>query len=434
MPWAFLAVSLVGALFTLNAYRPSRNQYLMAISFFPGWITSELALFHIGWQLVATVLFATLGALEAWPGWVGLAVSLVSWWFLARSVWDTGAVHSAAAEALEDVFGEDYVVPIEERLHLPGDKGRWRHLLMPFGFKDHRVQVVRDIPFARGLGRDLHLDLVLPRDPDRRAGGAPVLLHVHGGAWVVGFKDRQGMPLMTHLAARGWVCVNIDYRLSPMATFPDHLVDVKKGLAWIRANIADHGGDPDFVVVTGGSAGAHLTTLTALTANDPEYQPGFEEVDTSVRAAIPFYGIYDFTNRLGHMPDRWVSDFLAPLVMKTGLEDDPEAYRKASPLDRVHADAPPFLVVHGTRDNLSPIEDAREFVARLSAVSRNPVAYIEVPGGHHAFDVFHCGRSRAAVDAVTRFVLSVREGHVVSSNEAVGSAQETAVGQTQRGA
>jgi len=406
--WIFLVVSVAGALFTLNAYRPSRNQYLMALSFFPAWLTSELALVHVIWQGVATALFVSAGALDQWPGWVGLATTLVSWFFLLRMVRDSASSQRAAAEALSEVFEQGVLDGISDQLHDPADKGRLRRVLLPFGFKDRRVRVERGIPFARGLGRDLTLDIVEPRQPGH---GRPVLLHIHGGAWVLGFKERQAMPLMTHLAARGWVCVNIDYRLSPMATFPDHLVDVKRAIAWIRHNIEARGGDPDFIVATGGSAGGHLTALCALTANDPEYQPGFEDVDTTVAAAVPFYGIYDFTNRFGTMPDRWVDRFIAPIVMKTGLVDDPEAYRKASPIDRVHVDAPPFLVVHGTADNLAPIEDAREFVGRLRDVSRNPVGFIEVPRGHHAFDMFYCGRGNAAVAAVTQFVLSVRSQH-----------------------
>ncbi len=109
--------------------------------------------------------------------------------------------------------------------------------------------------------------------PTRRP-GAPVLLQIHGGAWVIGNKDQQGMPLMYHLADKGWVCVAINYRLSPRATWPDHLVDCKRALAWIREHIAEYGGDPDYVVVTGGSAGGHLTAMMGLTANDPAYQPG----------------------------------------------------------------------------------------------------------------------------------------------------------------
>ncbi len=105
--------------------------------------------------------------------------------------------------------------------------------------------------------------------------------------------------MLSHLAANGWVCFNLNYRLSPGATFPDHLVDLKAGLAWIREHADQWGIDPNFIAVTGGSAGGHLAALMGLTANDPEYQPGFEDADTSLQAAVPIYGVYDFTSRLG---------------------------------------------------------------------------------------------------------------------------------------
>ena len=126
-----------------------------------------------------------------------------------------------------------------------------------------------------------------------------MLFQVHGGGWTMGKKEGQAEPLMAHLAERGWVCVAANYRLSPRATWPDHLVDVKKALAWTKATIAQYGGDPDFVVITGGSAGGHLSSLAALTPHVSDFQPGFEEADTSVAAAVPFYGIYDFVNRDG---------------------------------------------------------------------------------------------------------------------------------------
>src|SRR6476469_6017200 len=120
----------------------------------------------------------------------------------------------------------------------------------------------------------------------------------------------QGYPLLSHMAERGWICVSIDYRVSPRNTWPDHIVDVKRALAWIKENIAEHGGDPDFVAITGGSAGGHLCALAALTAHLPEFQPGFEDADTAVAAAVPFYGIYDFVDRDGARNDV-LEDFLA---------------------------------------------------------------------------------------------------------------------------
>src|SRR5690349_8675258 len=120
---------------------------------------------------------------------------------------------------------------------------------------------------------------------------------------------------MNYLASLGWVCVAINYRLSPRATFPDHIIDVKRAIAWVKANIAEYGGDPDFVVITGGSAGGHLSALAALTPNDPEYQPGFEDADTTVQACVPFYGVYDFTNRKG-VGRQDMRGFLGRLVIK----------------------------------------------------------------------------------------------------------------------
>ncbi len=64
--------------------------------------------------------------------------------------------------------------------------------------------------------------------------------------------------MMHELALRGWVCVAINYRLSPRATWPDHVVDCKRALAWVREHIAEYGGDPAFIAVSGGSAGGHL--------------------------------------------------------------------------------------------------------------------------------------------------------------------------------
>ena len=85
-----------------------------------------------------------------------------------------------------------------------------------------------------------------------------MLLQVHGGAWTIGNKDQQGIPLMQHLAAKGWVCVAINYRLAPRDPFPAQIIDVKRAIAWVRENIAEYGGDPDYIAITGGSAGGHL--------------------------------------------------------------------------------------------------------------------------------------------------------------------------------
>ncbi|MEZ5143620.1 MAG: alpha/beta hydrolase [Acidimicrobiales bacterium] len=392
--WAYLAVSINGAAYTLTAFRPPRrSRVLYGWSFFASWVTIELAPFHLLWQVIATALFASQGALRTRAGRAGLGVTLASWAGLAVSIRRSYAARHEIREALRDLTHE----PVEqERLD---------------------VRVRRNIVFARAGGRALRLDVHEPTTPPAPGERRPALLQVHGGGWVIGFKDRQGQLLMRRLAERGWVCFNVDYRLSPMATFPDHLVDVKRALAWIRAHADEYGIDPDFVAVTGGSAGGHLTALTALTGNEPEYQPGFEEADTSVQAAVPFYGVYDFTNRNGAWPPEVVPWFLAPVVMKCDPDEEPERYAKASPLDQVRADAPPFFVIHGDLDVLAPVEDARDFVHRLREVSDEPVYYLELKGAQHAFETFASIRANAVVEAAERFLDAVHTAYLRSGAE-----------------
>src|SRR2546429_3426223 len=136
------------------------------------------------------------------------------------------------------------------------------------------------------------LDVSRHRD---RPTGCPTLIQIHGGGWTIGNKDQQGKPIMLHFASRGWVCFAVNYRLAPRSTWPAQIVDVKRAIAWVKEHAEEYGADPNFIVVTGGSAGGHLSALAALTPNDPAWQPGFEDADTSVQAAVPYYGVYDFT-------------------------------------------------------------------------------------------------------------------------------------------
>ena len=166
----------------------------------------------------------------------------------------------------------------------------------------------------------------------RGKGGYPVLLQVHGGGWMIGEKEQQAKPLMYHLAQRGWVCVAINYRLSPTAAFPAHIVDVKKSIAWVRENIAQYGGNPDFIAITGGSAGGHLSSLAALTPDRADFQPGFEETDTSIQAAVPFYGVYDLIDRYDIRPEMSMEKMLSDKVMQCTREENPELWESSSPL------------------------------------------------------------------------------------------------------
>jgi acetyl esterase/lipase len=375
----------------------------MAVTFFSAWLTTELALWHIAWQAALTAVFIAFGALDAWPGWAGLALTALSWLGLARIVASARRTGRAFAAALDEGLGAGWGDTLDPSLVAPPSRFEWRRVALPFAFKRSGVDRVRSIQYVDGDGLKRHrLDIY------RSAGagpGAPVLLQIHGGAWVIGAKEQQGLPLMYHLAARGWVCVAINYRLSPKATWPDHLLDCKRALAWIRNHIAEYGGDPDYVVVTGGSAGGHLTAMMGLTPNAPEYQPGFESVDTRVRAMVPFYGVYDWTNRFGQRGRRdGLRRMLERMVVKQRYADAPEVFAQASPMNHINPDAPPALVVHGDLDTLAPVAEARAFVAALRETSRAPVVYAELRGAHHAFEVFQSIRTLQAVAAVDRFL------------------------------
>ncbi len=213
------------------------------------------------------------------------------------------------------------------------------------------------------------------------------MVYVHGGGWVIGDKREQGKPMMFELVARGWVCVAINYRLSPKGTWPDHIVDVKRALAWVKEHIGEYGGDPEFVAISGGSAGGHLCALAALTAGDPAFQPGFEDADTSVQACVPFYGVMDLTSdpEGSAVFGPGLVEMLEKTVMKVKEADHPEVFRNASPTYRVQPDAPPFLVLQGTNDTLVPVETARRFVERLRMrcpARRSPTRSCPWPSTH----------------------------------------------------
>jgi acetyl esterase/lipase len=415
LPSVYLAAAAVGAGFAFNAHRPlARGGGLSLSVFFAGWLTAELPLHHLAWQICFTAAFAWAGAMGAWPGWVGLGVTAVSWAALLDLFLRARKAHELVERTLVEALGPGYERRIAPDLlarldpHPPLSE-----LLLPFALRRRDVERIRNLSYGQ-YGRRNRLDVYRHKSRPEKA---PVLVQVHGGAWVIGDKEQQGRPLVHHLASLGWVCVSINYRLSPRSTFPDHVVDVKRALGWVKAHIAEYGGDPDFVVLTGGSAGGHLSSLAALTAGDPELQPGFEDVDTSVRACVPFYGVYDFTNRDG-VGRADMLPFLERLVFKRPLSEAREVFERASPMSRVHPGAPPFLVIHGTHDSLVPVEQARLFVKVLREASRAPVAYLELPQAQHAFEVFSSARTAHVVRGVARFLAYVYSEHRAGADRA----------------
>ena len=405
--WAFLAVSLIGAVFTANAFVPVRRvPALFMPSFFGSWLTAELAIHHVFWQSIATFIFIELGALAAWPGWAGLIVTFGSWLGLLVLFADGNRAAKSFKQALAGI------APVPNEKPVPR-----RQVVLPFSKRRHGVEVTRNLEYRRVAGTVLELDVVAPTEDGSER---PAILQIHGGSWVMGDKREQGWPLLSHLAANGWVCFNLNYRLSPGATFPDHLIDLKAGLAWIREHAAEWNIDPSFIAVTGGSAGGHLAALMGLTANDPEYQPGFEEADTSVQAAVPIYGVYDFTSRLGTNRLPFWYRRLERQIMKAFRDEEPDKFRRASPIERIHPDAPPFFIIHGDRDTLAPVEEARDFADALRKISTAPVLYAELEGAQHAFDLFCSPRTAHMLAAVLQFLTAAREKTLATLSSSSG--------------
>lgn len=307
---------------------------------------------------------------------------------------------SVLQEALTETHGSDYAEQVSHPVTDPTIRrhsvaGVWRAAQ-----RSRYATVTRNLSYGPG-GRDHLLDIW--RRPDITPGAkAPVLLQVPGGAWALSEKRGQAVPLLSRMVELGWICVTINYSRSPFSAWPAHIIDVKRAIAWLRENVADHGGDPEFIAITGGSAGAHIGSLAALTANDTALQPGFEHVDTSVAAAVPYYGAYDLTDPANMC--ELMLPFLENFVMRARLADAPDLYRAASPIAHVHRDAPPFFVLHGRNDAVIPHTQAQSFVGALRGAGAATVAHAELPNAHHAFDTIATVRSQMVTDTVADFL------------------------------
>lgn len=237
---------------------------------------------------------------------------------------------------------------------------------------------------------------------------APVLLFVPGGAWVQGSRVMQGHTMLHHLVKQGWVCLTMDYRVSPVNRWPRHIADVNAAIAWARANVDKYGGDRNFVAVAGCSAGGHLASLAALTPGDPAFRGELtEDADTTVDAVVGIYGRYDWQDRSTPTRKNFQS-FLERVVVGRKQSRHPEIFEAASPLARIHADAPPFFLIHGDQDTIIPVGEARAFAEELGGVSRNPVVYSEVRRAGHAFDLVDSSHARRLAVEVGRFLNDVR--------------------------
>jgi acetyl esterase/lipase len=326
---------------------------------------------------------------------------------VARTLAAQGA-DSVLDRALRNTFGDDYAELVRHPIE-PADARRpagrrraatGRKAQDPTAPGRRRYAAsISDIPY--GPGGPAHL-LDIWRPESAAGNRLPVLLQIPGGAWTMNDKRGQAYAQMARMVDLGWICVAINYSRSPRHSWPAHILDVKRALAWVRRNIIDYGGDPDFIALTGGSAGGHLCALAALTANQPVLQPGFESADTTVAAAVPYYGVYDLTS-VDNMHEMMLP-FLERVVFKSRFADDPARFESASPIRNVKSSAPPFFVLHGDRDPIVPSTQARAFCGALRDAGVETVCHAELPNAAHAFDTATSVRSQVVADAVAAFL------------------------------
>jgi len=269
---------------------------------------------------------------------------------------------------------------------------------------------------------------------------SPVVVYVHGGAWSIGDKYFGGMAVVRRLASYGVVVFNANYRLAPDAAHPAQITDCKRAVAWVKRNAAKWNGDPNKVFVMGESAGGHLSALLGVTSGTTHFLPpelaalglASSPDETRVAGCIPVCGVFDWEDTDGNSHALYpayldsaqpgMTPFISRFVVQKGFnpKTQPE-FALASPVwhvreavrQGVNPDVPPFMVVHGDKDELASYEDAKVFCGELQRLRRRFGTWAEgetdvmvtCPGAHHATNCYMPSpRATALADAVADFV------------------------------
>jgi len=237
--------------------------------------------------------------------------------------------------------------------------------------------------YAERESGPLKLDLYTPDGE----GPHPLLVRIHGGAWLEG--GREWVRDALRQVERGYAVASIDYRLTDVATHPAQIRDCRAAVRWLRANAGTYALDADTVAVTGDSAGGHLACLLG-TAPDAAFGPAevCPEASHRVDAVVAFYPpthlptIHEGQSEVDHA----VSDSPESKLVGGPVLENPDVARAASPTTYVDGDEPPFLVVHGGADTVVPVEQSARLVTALAEADRDVTYRVVAGGGHGDFD------------------------------------------------
>ncbi|MFO7540183.1 MAG: alpha/beta hydrolase [Chloroflexota bacterium] len=318
---------------------------------------------------------------------------------------------------MSDAFGPDWEARLSPDIAARFSARPWR----PLVYGEPNGQVWRNVRYGYNTDADnpLYADLLSP--PPNVPPSGLAIIFIHGGAWRFGRRNISKFPYFRQLAGQGHLVMDIDYTLSPQASLPGMVMDVKRAIIWLKAHAAEYNLNPQRIVLVGQSAGGHLALLAAYTPNYAGLQPKDVAGDSSVRAVISFYGPpdmialhHDLEARFGSVLTEDVMVRVNGLLTWAGedkvahgvsgliggsLEEIPEMYRLISPSTYVDADCPPTLLLHGTHDVLVDHQAAERLHQALKKAGV-PVVYLPLPGCEHTFESVLPRVSPAAQTAV----------------------------------
>lgn len=249
-------------------------------------------------------------------------------------------------------------------------------------------RLVPNVVYLRAGGHDLMLDVYQARGA---SGPAPTLMYIHGGGWTNGSKESSALTFLPYLEM-GWNVVNVEYRMADVAHAPAAVEDCRCALRWIYRNADQYNFDVDRIVVSGNSAGGHLSLTTGMVTPEAGLDrqcPGDRNrtwstgttsmAELKVAAIINWYGIADVVGLMegppgtsGNFTEAWLG----------GRSDRAEVARRVSPLTYVRAGLPPVLSIHGDADSIVPYGHSVRLHAALDRAGV-PNELITIGGGGH---------------------------------------------------
>lgn len=273
--------------------------------------------------------------------------------------------------------------------------------LRPFPQSPPRVRLYKDLAYVPNGHERQKLDLYVPENGSERM---PLILWIHGGAWMGGSKNHCPPLPWTR---KGYVVASMDYRLSQDASFPAQIEDCKAALRWLHVHAREYRIDKNRIAAWGGSAGGHLASLLGTSGEASEWEKGFHPTSIRVQAVIDWYGRADLT-RVSTDP-AWANSPSALLLGGSG-QKFAELAKKASPILHVSKDDPPFLIMHGTMDTTVPFRQSLAF-ARALGTAGVESRLVTLEGAGHGGQEF---LSREKVKIISAFL----EEHLAPKNTA----------------